>query len=471
MVARASRAVLAGLAIVGLGLAVVLALPPDAADVAATLYPAVIGGVALVSIAIVVWHVEPAYTLSAAIVLSPLAGNWPQLGVPGPLSPDRLLLAGAILAILLRAPPIADRPALKITGAHWVLGIAAVYALASSLVAGTLHGDQFLLLVDSFGIMPFLIFLVAPLAFRTEDQRRVLLAALVGLGAYLGLTVLFETMKLDALVFPRYILDETYGIHVGRGRGPFVEAVTNGLALYMCAVACAIAVATWRTPRIRGLAVAIGVLCMIGCFLTLQRSVWIGAVLASCVTMLAARGPRRYLLPVGVAVAVGIAASLVLIPGVSDTVGPRVNQGDAALWDRRNLARAGLNMVQAKPLFGFGWGRFTSDSADYFQQAFDYPLTATEVGLHNTPLTYAVELGLIGVTLWLLGVVLGVGGALATRGPPDLMHWRLGLLAIAIAYVVVMSAVPPATWLNRSLWLIAGVVFAGRYIQRDTLAE
>ena len=62
-------------------------------------------------------------------------------------------------------------------------------------------------------------------------------------------------------------------------------------------------------------------------------------------------------------------------------------------------------MVEAKPLFGFGWSRFTSDSRDYFQQAFDYPLTATEAGVHNTPLTYAVDLGLVGMTLWLVGVV------------------------------------------------------------------
>jgi len=28
---------------------------------------------------------------------------------------------------------------------------------------------------------------------------------------------------------------------------------------------------------------------------------------------------------------------------------------------------------------------------------------------------------------------------------------------------VVMNAVPPTTWLNRSIWLLAGVVYGGRY--------
>jgi hypothetical protein len=63
----------------------------------------------------------------------------------------------------------------------------------------------------------------------------------------------------------------------------------------------------------------------------------------------------------------------------------------------------------------------------------------------------------------------GVGGALATRGPPDLVRWRVGLLAVATAYLVVLSAVPPTAWLNRSLWLLAGVVYSGRYIESQTL--
>ena len=125
-------------------------------------------------------------------------------------------------------------------------------------------------------------------------------------------------------------------------------------------------------------------------------------------------------------------------------------------------------MVEAKPLFGFGWSRFAHDSADYFQQSPDYPLTATSAGVHNTPLTYAVELGLVGMTLWIVGVLCGVGGALATRGPPDLDLWRTGLLALATAYLVVLNAVPPTPWPNRSLWLMAGVVYSGRYLARDT---
>jgi putative inorganic carbon (hco3(-)) transporter len=453
---------------VATGIWALTTLPTAQIDRAETHFLPLVAAVAAVALVVVVWRVDPAYTLSAAILLTPLAGNWPELGVPGPLSPDRLLLAGGILAVLLRAPPVADRPRLIITPVHWVLALAAVYAVASAFFVGTLdQRDASLKLVDAFGIMPFLVFLVAPVAFRTPQQRRVLLGALVTLGAYLGLTVLFEMAKLDALVFPKYILDPNYGIHSHRGRGPFVDAVANGLALYTCGVACAIAVATWRSAEARALAIAVGILCAVGCLLSLERSVWIGAVLGTTVAMLLTRGLRRYFVPVIVTAAAAIVIALVSIPGLEQSVTQR-SADKGPIWDRRNLNRAAINMVDAKPLFGFGWSRFTSDSADYFQQAFDYPLTATQAGVHNTPLTYAVELGLVGVTLWFVGLLAGVGSALTTRGPPELMHWRTGLVAIATASVVVMNSVPPTAWLNRSIWLFAGVVYSGRYLATDT---
>jgi len=455
---------LGALALTGCVVLAIYQASPGQVTHGASLFPWLVGLLLAVSAACIVWLLDPAYGMSAAVVLSAFAGNWPQLGVPGPLSPDRLLLAAAILAVIFRSPPCADRPRLQITGTHLLLGLAALYALASAIVVGTVsQNNSFLRLVDTFGIMPFLLFLTAPLAFRTHAQRQILLVAFVILGAYLGITVLFETVKLDSLIFPKYIVDPSYGIHAGRGRGPFVEAVTNGLALFTCAVACAIAVAQWRGPQARFIAGAVGLLCLVGSFLSLERSVWIGTTVATCVGLLAARGARRYLPLVIVGLVVGLGAALLFVPGLHRQVTERVDQKET-LWDRRNLARAAVNMVEARPLFGFGWARFQTDSAGYFQQAADYPLTATTFGVHNTPLAYAAELGLIGVTLWALGLLFGVGGALLTRGPPELMPWRVGLLSVAVATAIVISAVPPSAWPNRAIWLFAGIVWSGRYV-------
>jgi O-antigen ligase len=469
MAARLPSIAMVGAA--ALVLAVIAIAPDGAIDLAIALYMPTLALTALAAGAIVVWRIDPAYTLSAAILLTPFASHWPRLGVPGPLSPDRLLFVAGSLAILLRAPPVADRPRLRLTLAHYILALAVAYALGSAFFASTLlQRDGFLKILDAFGILPFLTFLIAPLAFRTSHQRRVLLGTLVALGVYLGLTVLFAMAGANALVFPKYILDPSYGMHPNRGRGPFVDPVASGLALYTCGVACAIAATLWRSRSMRTVAVAVGLLCAVGAFLSLERSVWIGGAAGTTVVMVTIHGLRRFFLPLVVAVAVVIATALAVIPGLSDRVTERVDE-PSALWDRKNLDRAGINMLEARPLTGFGWSRFVDHSADYFEQADTYPLTAAGVnrndsrfGLHNTPLGYAVDLGLVGLALWLLGLLLGVGGALMTRGPPDLLPWRIGLLAVALATLVVMNATPPSAWVGRCLWLFAGVAYAGRYV-------
>jgi O-antigen ligase len=462
--ARASVATIVGAVAATVCLAALIHLAPlGAVEHGVSLYPRAVGLLIAISVGYMVWRVEPAYSIGAAVVLSAFAGNWPRLGVPGPLSPDRLLLAGGILSVLVRSWRSADMPRLRFTATHALLALAAAYALASAFFAGTLaQNASFLRLVDTFGIMPFLLFVTAPLAFRTQEQRRILMLSFVALGAYLGLTAVFETVKLDALVFPKYILDPHYGIHAGRGRGPFVEAVTNGLALFTCGVVCAIAVSQWHARRARVLAGGIGLLCLVGVFLCLERSVWIGAGLGICVGMLATRGARRYLVVVIAALGIGVGAALLFVPGLHQRVTARIDQKET-IWDRRNLARAAINMVDARPLVGFGWARFQKDSANYFQQAPDIPLTATTFGVHNTPLAYAADLGLIGVTLWGLGLLCGVGAGLAARGPPDLVAWRIGLLSVAVATLVVIDAVPPSAWPNRAIWLLAGVACSGRY--------
>src|SRR5436190_14005533 len=118
---------------------------------------------------------------------------------------------------------------------HWVRLAAALYAVGSAMWAGTLgQHDPLFALLDRLGLISSLLFLVAPVAFRTDRQRSHLLVGLVVIGAYLGITALLEEVDLNQLIVPDYITDPTVGIHFNRARGPFVEAAANGLALYGC---------------------------------------------------------------------------------------------------------------------------------------------------------------------------------------------------------------------------------------------
>src|SRR5665811_88823 len=180
-----------------------------------------------------IWTAKPCQVFTVAIMLAPFSGNWQAMGIPGTIAPDRLLVAGGILTVLLRGPAIRDRPPLRMRAVHWALVLAAAYAFSSAFFSHTLfHKVPGLRLVEAFGLIPFLAFTLAPVVFPTARERAVLLKGLVVLGGYLSLTTLLEMMGPKSLVFPRYILDPNYGIHVGRGRGPFADAVANGFGLY-----------------------------------------------------------------------------------------------------------------------------------------------------------------------------------------------------------------------------------------------
>ena len=425
------------------------------------------------ALAFIAWRSDPTHLLCAALFLSPFSSNWQKLGLPGYAAPDRLLAIAAVAVVLLKGPAVRSRPRLRIGPVHRLMLLAVAYVAVSALLSGTLFDrPSFFKLFDTFGILPFMVFLVAPVAFRAEWQRDAVLKAFVLLGTYLGLTTFFESVHLDALVFPKYILDPHYGIHQGRGRGPFVEAVTNGYACYVCGAMAVVARAKWRDRRRwRRVAGAAIVVCAVGVYLCLQRSVWIGAVAGTLVAMLAIRETRRYIPATAILGTAAIVLSLLFIPGLSNTVSERAGQ-KGPIYDRQNLARTSANMIEARPLTGFGWNRFERYEADYVEQAFDYPLTAaSKTNIHSIILTYAVELGLTGVLLWLTVCAVGVGGALATRGPPDLRGWRIGLLGVAVCFVIVTNFVPPSYFPNLSLWLLAGLVWSGRYITWDSAAE
>ena len=179
--------------------------------------------------------------------------------------------------------------------------------------------------------------------------------------------------------------------------------------------------------------------------------------------MLAAPGLRRYLLPAAATAVVLVLGALALVPGLGERAAER--RGDQLpVWDRLNTNAAAVDMVGARPLLGVGWDRFDEESATFFRQGADYPLTGERVGVHNVLLSRAVELGLLGALLVVAGFVFGVGRAMITRGPPELVPWRFGLIAIAISWLVAANLGPlPYAFPNLLLWTWAGVVMGGRH--------
>jgi putative inorganic carbon (hco3(-)) transporter len=455
------RQLTAGLAwLAGIGvLAAAVAARGSSED--AFLVPALVAGA--VAAAYVAVQTEPAWLLSAGIALSVFSGNTAQLGLP--IGPERLLVAGGLLAVVLRAevrPHHNGHGAQglpRLTFTHWVLLAASAWAVVSALSVGTLTQSAGLFgLLDRFGLVGFAAYYAAPVVFRTRRQRSLLLGCLVVVGGYLGLTAVFEYTGLRALVFPGYINDPGVGIHFGRARGPFVEAVADGMGMFIGATAAAVGLSQWREWRVRLACWAVIGVCGAGMLLTLTRSIWLSGAVGAVLGMLAMPGLRRWVAPAVAVGAVLVVAALFAAPGLHQRVESR-SQDDASVWVRQNTNRAALAMIEQRPVTGFGWQRFRTESPPYFTQAQRYPMNGVGEGVHNVFLSHASELGLPGAFLWLCGFVLAIGGAIVRRVGAELTPWRAGLVAIAAQWLVVANLTPlPWSFPTLVLWTWAGIV-------------
>jgi len=408
------------------------------------------------------WERPPAVMMCMAIALTIFSGGWSQIGLGG-LPFDRLLLVLVLLAYLLRAPGVAHIPALRIRSLHLLLCVTIMYVIISALAAGTLTGEVGVLsLTDEVGIFPYLAFLLAPSIFAGERERNMLLGTLVGVGAYLGITAIFESLGPHSLVFPHYILKVDAALPGHRAGGPFQSSAAEGFSTFACAVAAAIAFSHWYRRRNRYIAATVTLLCIFGCFLTLERGVWIAAVIGITVAALLTRSGRRWIVPGLCGGVLLIGGALQLSPSLSERASERIND-NVSVWARQNQTAAALRMIDTKPLFGFGWQTFISDGLEYFRETGSYPMNGYStldqpIPLHDTYLAFAVELGLIGALLWLASFVLGMGIGIFSLGSSALRPWKLGLLTIIICYLVICFVDPyQPPFSELVLWVWAGV--------------
>lgn len=399
--------------------------------------------------------IEPAWILSLGLALSIFSGNWSYLHVPGPV--DRVVIVTGILTTIVRSLAVPDAPRLQLRRVHWVMALLILYAVGSAAWTNTLtqHEAGFELL-DRLGLVPFLLYLVAPVAFATERQRTILLGTLALVGAYLGATAFFEMIGPHSLVFPSFIGNPALGIHDGRARGPFLEAGADGLAMFGCAVAAIMLLDRPRQTWLRWAVAAIAGLSLLGLVLTLTRQVWAGAFAGAVLASLMSPALRRRLPLALVATAVIVGGAVIAIPGLHAKLDARA-VSQKPVWDRLNSDHAALRMFESRPLLGFGWGTFPRYSPHYYHVAKTYPLSA--VGeVHNVVLSNAAELGVVGLGLWLLALLAAMIAPLCRRGPPELEPWRLGAIAIAVAWFVQANFAPLAYAFDNYLpWLFAGI--------------
>jgi len=319
-------------------------------------------------------------------------------------------------------------------------------------------------------IMPAAIYWIVRQANLTNRAVTAMFAGFAFFGVYLAVTSLAEYFQVTWLVFPRYIVNtaaDTNTEFVGRGRGPLLHPIGNGVLLAICLGALLM----WW-PRLRGgkQVILIGgivlLLAAIGCSMT--RSVWMGGALTLALAVGLAL-PWSWRIPIlgsGLIVAVvfTVAQWENLVSFKRDkALGAEKTAESVEL--RPKMARLAWLMFCDRPLLGCGYAQYGVEHRSYVSdRSGDMSLEQVRGYIpHNVVLSLLTETGAIGLGLFLALVVFWGGTAWNLWSDSDLPLYarQQGLLMLIAlgAYFLngMFHEVSVIPMMNMTLFFLAGV--------------
>ena len=328
----------------------------------------------------------------------------------------------------------------------------ALAVLATCSAAQQPYNPQTWSLLFAEFIVPFVLFHLAATVFDDSASRRIFeIFALIVLG-YLILQAFAFLVGAKWLILPRYILDGDLGIHIDRARGPFLQAVANGVTLIILGL---VAFDCYRRRAFNRATLFLLCFTPIAIFATLTRAVWIAAVasLLGVTAQFRDSHVRRLCAVALVALPIGLII-LLSVPAWRETAVDRASESGpveirAAVYD------ASWELIRERPLLGWGQNQMPAEVA---RRMSDYDLEA--YWAHNTYLEILVEHGLVGLALygWIVIALFRLSrGKCHSELVSFTAIWPVVLGAYAFnAVFVVMNY----QFVNALLYTIAGIVAA-----------
>jgi O-antigen ligase len=310
-------------------------------------------------------------------------------------------------------------------------------------------------------LIPFAMFHLAGLVFTSEKPlRRFEMFALV-VFSYLSFTAIAFLVGAHALVFPRFILDSSLGYHTERARGPFLQAVANGVSLNMLGL---LAVHAYQRGSMRGVKAALLLGSVpIAILATMTRAVWLSfaGTLAALIVLSGNRALRRAGFALIVIAGVGLALVL-SSPDLNRALTDRATESQPVEF-RQDVYAGGWQMFLDRPLLGWGFHQMPLQLPTYVSGHRDKVLYP-----HNTYLEILVENGLVGLALylWLMSemwqlrqapIPPGESGGFLDRG----FH-RIWPILLAVYWVNAAVVVMSYQFVNALLFTMAGMLAAQR---------
>ncbi|HET7891634.1 MAG TPA: O-antigen ligase family protein [Candidatus Sulfotelmatobacter sp.] len=370
---------------------------------------------------------------------------------------DRVAFCVLVIAVAGRAMVLRQRM-LVVERITWpMLGLTAL--TLGAVIQQPFNTETWSLLASKF-LVPFALFYMAGLVFDREKRfRQFEIYALMVL-AYLSFTAIAFLVGARALIFPRFILDESIGFHADRARGPFLQAVANGVSLNILGL---VALHAYRRGSRRGAKVALLLTTVpIAILATMTRAVWLSFAGTLVVLVLSSgtRALRRALVAVLLVAAAGLV--LAVSPALRGALSDRLEERGPV--DFRAAVYAGSwQMFLDRPILGWGFHEMPAELPRYVSEYKDKVLYP-----HNTYLEVLVELGLLGFTLyvWLMWELWRLGrGAIPAeekQGFLDAQFHRLWPIMLAVYWVNAGLVVMGYQFVNALLFTMAGMLAAQR---------
>ena len=365
---------------------------------------------------------------------------------------DRIALGILVFFVLLRTLALRQRLDIR----RWLIfPMAGLITLAGfSAFNHSYEATTWSVMAAKF-VVPFAMFWVAAMSFRSEHSLLLLERFCLLVLVYLIFTAIASFAGIRELVFPRYILDESLGIHADRARGPFLQAVANGVALNLLGL---LALDWCLRKRSRATLTGVLVLLSLAIIATKTRGVWLS--FAVSVLWLLLRNKKMRLRCVVGIVAVASVAGLFFWSDLREERGRLEDrlQDRGTVEFRMAAYQAGWEMFLARPLTGWGTAELQATVADRI-----HGFRGQSFAVHNTYLEILLEHGICGIGLyaWLIVSLFRLGRKRPMDTPSMASIRRLWPLLLGVYLGNAMFVVMNYPFVNGLLFSFAGILAAG----------
>ena len=289
-----------------------------------------------------------------------------------------------------------------------------------------------------------------------EAQLRHLMIALIVMSILQGTVGLMMNFSATRAILPEHwiTMDRTTGT-LGR-----VAEFSTTLTAAMLLVAHYVFYVRKRLVQILCfIALLIGSVCLV---LSFSRGTWLASIIVALLAIVLYRRMSPYILIMAVII-VSVLTTNVFAESVAFAA-ERLNHQSTI--DSRLISNyAHLGMIQAKPLLGWGHGNYTRYHLPFVKPVEGVPFADVHISSHNTYLSMAVELGLLGLTLYLMPwlLLLKRSSTAYKQLPQEGFYSRylLVVLWLGVAFWFVVTNfmnMRLASWGNTWVWLPLGLI-------------